>query len=266
MTDTRIVEQFSEADSVNDIWSAARQVMANRILAQIVDAPMFLKGFDRLQQLSTTGSALDRLLALDLLIRLPAASKKLADRAQQHLRNTLKTEIPPLNILNDSFQLPDQAKPADIRENIATGLMCAQGAWVKNYLLTAIVNEHQSQRTRDVLLKELVTRSDCLSNLIHDLISAFEMNTGSVDEKKNAYLDLASICQSLTTILSQDRQIIEIGASSPKALDLLTGSLITYSGKGSLPPKLEDSAVAIVRLLYELLITEVRMFVACLSG
>ena len=261
MANLEVVERFSKADSAEDVWSSARQLMANRLLAEFVDVPIFLKGFDRLYQFATAGTALDRLLALDLLVRLPAATKKLTSRAEKHLRATLKDEIPPLSILNDSSYLPEQAKPADIRENIAIGLSYAQGEWVRNYLLTSIVNEQQSQRTRDVLLKELVTRTDTLGGLIHDLIHAFDRYTDSAKDKNNPYLNLTSICLSLTNIISQDRQIIEIDVSSPTTLDLFARSMIKYSGKHPLPPKLEDVAIAVVRLLDEILIAEISMFV-----
>ena len=257
MNERKIMDQFAYSDSILEIWSAARELMANRLLSEYIDVPIFLDAFDRILKFSIAGSSIDRLLAIDLLVRLPAASKKLSARAEVHLNESLRVELPPLHFVNNHSNLPKHAKPADIRENIALGLKHAQGEWVENYLLKSIVNEHQSQRTREVLINELVTRSDQLSALLETLIHSFKILFSHKDQPST----LLSICQAFTRVISQNRQIINVGSSSPKMLDALAGCLAKYSGKGPIPQKLEHSAIAMVGLLDELLTIDIALFI-----
>lgn len=257
MPEQQLLEQVSNAHTVPDIWSLSRHLMANRLLSEYAESPAFLQTFDRLHQHAISGSDLDRLLATDLLVRLPAAHKKLAPRAERHLKDSLTSELPPLHILNNTTHLPHLAKPADIRENVALALRFSSGAWVEAYLLTSILGEQQSQRTREALIGELVLRVDNMSDLLEKLSSTSIV----APSKGNRVNDLASICQALTRAISANRQVIAIDPQSPYMLDKLAGALVDHSGKGPLLPKLESAAIALVRLLDEILTTEITLFV-----
>ncbi len=261
MVEQELTQQFSKAESVTEIWSAARQIMAKRLLPALVDDPLFLSGFDRLEEFASVDSDIDRLLAIDLLVRLPAASKKLANRAEAHLSSALTRVLPPLYELHDASRLPDQAKPADIRENIAIGLKLASGKWVEDYLSDSIVYEQQSQRTREALITELVQRTESFNDLIRKLQASFERNTQLENDENRKYADLHSICQALIVILSRDRQAISVDMHSPCNLDLFAASLVKQSRWNIIPPRLEEAATVLVRLLDELLTLNVQLFV-----
>ena len=257
MSEKPLAQQFTTAQTVADLWSLARQLMATRQLSNCVDSPDFLATFDRIASLTLSGTNIDRLLAIDLLVRLPAASKKLADRGTDHLRASLTREPPTLNLIASTVHLPEHGKPADIRENIALGLAYATGDWVEKYLLTSIVNEQQSQRTREVLVSELVGRLDDLGDLLHKLSLRF--SSAPVEEDRPD--ELLSVCGALIKALSQNRQIIMLTESCLSELDVLAGTLVKYSGRDTLPQKLEAAAIDLMRLFDELLTMEISLFV-----
>ncbi len=261
MSEHQILQRFSEADSVRDVWSAARELMAQRLLSRIVDTPFFLKGFDRLPTLGLGRSDVDHFLALDLLVRLSAASKKLTVRSENHLRKQLIEELPPLQILNNTSTLPDHAKPADIRENIAIALRFASGEWTTGYLINSAIEEKQSQRTREVLVRELMVRMNDLGDLLHCLTLGFKERSDSDDRIKDGHIDLQSICLSIANVISQNRQIIAIDPSTPEKLDILAGVLVKYSTQNGILVKLTESAAALIRLLDELLTSQMELFV-----
>ena len=258
--DYHLLDQFSKADDVDVIWLAARQLMAQKLLAGFVQTDQFNVGFDRLKKFATEGSSLDRLLALDLLVRLPAASKKLSKCAERKLREILYFSPPPLQLVNNTSPLPNLAKPADIRENIAISLKYASGEWVEKYLLKSIIDEKQSQRTRDVLIRELVARKNNLGDLLESLVLAFR-NSSQNRQPHDGHLDLLSICQSLSLSISQDSQKFEINLSASENLDALVKTLVHFSGKDALPPKVTDTAIAIIKLLDDILKNQLTLFV-----
>src|ERR1700730_557137 len=65
---------------------------------------------------------------------------------------------PPCSLVTESGNLPDEAKPAEVRENIAISLTHASGSWVLPYIVRALAEEERSQRCRLELARQLAAR------------------------------------------------------------------------------------------------------------
>ena len=72
-----LLHQFASGPTIEDRWTAARQLMAAKKLAKAVDTPMVDAGFDALGVEAKNGEGLNRLLSVDLLVRLSSFVKKL---------------------------------------------------------------------------------------------------------------------------------------------------------------------------------------------
>src|SRR5262249_46208353 len=139
---------FVAARGVSDRWDASRRLMALKRLQASASEEAFRASFDSLAAATQAGAALDRLLAVDLLVRIPSVAKTLQSRASGLLREALKYSIPPMWIVSDTSSLPAGAKPAEVRENVAQALAHASGEWVPGYLVQALAREDRSQRCR----------------------------------------------------------------------------------------------------------------------
>src|SRR5262249_46630112 len=112
---THFLTQFEKAATIADQWTAARELMAARQLTSQIGSDEFVRGFDCLCLAEKERVGVDRLIAVDLIVRLSKFAKKLMPKAQGALTAALATELPPSWLLVHSKSLPPVAKPAEVR-------------------------------------------------------------------------------------------------------------------------------------------------------
>jgi hypothetical protein len=96
--------------------------MASKRLQASAADRAFNEAFASLAITVQEGEPLDRLLAVDLLVRMPAVAKNLERAAAGLPKTALKHPIPPAWIVPDTTTLPASAKLTEVRENVAQGL------------------------------------------------------------------------------------------------------------------------------------------------
>lgn len=144
---------FRDGPSIVTRWSAARELMASRIFPRYVESEDFRLGWKILLRGAATSEGLDRLLHIDLIVRISGFLKRLRTETETALRAALETPLPSLDSVAASNKLPRDAKPAEIRENVAISLQYANNTWVYDYIIESIANEDRSQRCRTRLVE-----------------------------------------------------------------------------------------------------------------
>jgi hypothetical protein len=98
---TDALNSFVYDQSLPDVWDSARRLMLDKRRASVADNPLLLRGLERLRDWALDGSPLDRLLAIDLLVRVPASIRKTKKFAQSLLREALRQPLPPLSLVTE---------------------------------------------------------------------------------------------------------------------------------------------------------------------
>ena len=138
--------------------------MAARVLNKYAQTDDFLMGLYAVGEIARTEKELHRILAIDLLVRILSLIKSLLPTSRDLLRECLRDEVPSLSLTQDHQSLPPDAKPAEIRENVAAALEYASGHWVETYIVRSFLCEDRSRRCRTELLKQYFTRERNLDN------------------------------------------------------------------------------------------------------
>lgn len=241
-------------------WDAARQLMANRALISVLTTQEFQVGFANLTGDAAHTEGLDRLLSIDLLVRLSSFAKKLVPTAVDALTRGLTTPLPPLLLAAESSDLPNDAKPAEIRENVAQALAHASGSWVEPYILRSLAEEDRSQRCRTELVRQLVRRNPRVAGWLRALAA---VRWSFLIEGEQALAQKAQRCrdlsQSLVDALRAARRAVVVDAEAPVALDEFVRALLVVPTSAALPKRLDEAASAIVTLLDELLLTNLTL-------
>lgn len=70
-----LLAEFGHGSSIAVRWTAARELMAARKLASVIDTQEFRMGWEEVAKETKLGSGIDRLIAIDLVIRLSRFGK-----------------------------------------------------------------------------------------------------------------------------------------------------------------------------------------------
>lgn len=256
MTDSiaDLLHQFASGPAIEDRWTAARQLMAAKKLAKAVGTPMLDAGFDALGVEAKNGEGLNRLLSVDLLVRLPSFVKKLKPKANELLTKALTRELPPLSLVKGTKGLPAEAKPAEIRENVAYALTYAPDQWILPYVLRALTEEDRSQRCRLELVRQLAARDKSIGGWLSQMAEqpALEnlSRTAGIDNAVSRLRDLAA---ALAEVIRKDRVQLTASVAAGLALARLCQRTVQLSPRASVPARLDVAASEVTALLDELL-------------
>src|SRR5688572_13032978 len=119
---TDSLQHFARAESIAERWIAARELMARREIQKAKDTDDFSAGWQAVVSGVSTSEGVARLLHVDLLVRLSSFVRQLKASARSALTNALQHPLPDLDLVTSTRSLPADAKPAEIRENIAIAL------------------------------------------------------------------------------------------------------------------------------------------------
>lgn len=248
---------FAEG-AVAEKWDAARRMMAAKALISVADTQEVRIGFFTLGEVARNADGLERLLAIDLIVRVSSLVKSLKPQAENKLSAALARPLPPMSLAADSKELPQEAKPAEIRENIAIGLAHASGEWVIPYVVNALAIEDKSQRCRLELARQLIVREpsvdSCFSALANLPVSKF------LPEKTAAVVGasrLKDISSALSEVIRERRTGLKATQSAGAELARLCRAFVSINSRTQLPPKLDQSAAEVARLLDDLLAVRV---------
>lgn len=257
-----LLARFAHGPTIADRWTAARELMANRQLVSITETDEFKSGFGAIGEEAAVGSAMARLIAVDLVVRLSRFVKRLSPVAENILRKALADELPPASLLGESKALPDGAKPAELRENVAIALQYASGDWVVPYVVRALVEEDRSQRCRLELARQLVSREQSIDRWLSWIVDLpLQEIVHPRNNVENAATRLRDITAALADAIKQKRVQLSVSESSGIHLAKLCRILVPVSLNSSVPKRLSAGAAAAARLLDEIFAVQLTLIV-----
>lgn len=127
--------------TISERWTGARLLMAEKKLNDFVGTESFDRVWSDLIQGIERSDELERLLYVDLVIRISSFIKKLKRKVEAQLPLALSRPLPCLAQVSNTKALPDEAKPAEIRENVALALAYADGDYI------GVAVRHRSKRS-----------------------------------------------------------------------------------------------------------------------
>ena len=241
---------------------AARELMASKKFVQYVETREFRIGWVNVLDGAGTSNGLERLLHVDLIMRISGLVKKLKIETEQVLTNALKSPLPNLALVAASDELPRDAKPAEIRENIANALKYTEGKWIHKYLITSLANEDRSQRCRVKFVDCLSDRTPNIETWIDDLIDQNSLQNIQRESNLNtAAKRLKEIVQALVHVIRQKRTDLEMTEATGIKLAKLAKSMIKISREDRLPEQLASASSELAILLDELLSMDLSLMV-----
>lgn len=248
-----ILARFVNGPTTADRWTAARELMAARQLVLVADTSEFIAGFNTVGEEVKNGSGIARLVALDLIVRVSSFIKKLKPAAEDLLRAALTHELPPASLLGESKALPEAAKPAEFRENVAIALKHASGDWVVSYIIRTLVEEEKSQRCRLELARQLAAREPSIDRWLSWIV-ALPLNEIIHPEAnlENAATRLRYIAAALANAVKQNRVRLTVSESVGPRLAELCRLLVPVPPRSSPPKRLRSAAAEIAGLLDEI--------------
>jgi len=260
--DNSELNRFSLGPSTADRWIAVRELMAARKLLDIVDTGAFESGLMSISETAKSSQGIERLVAVDLLMRLAGFVKRIAPKIESILNDALQTPIPSLGLLEDTNRLPKGAKPAELRENIASALRYAVGDWVLSFTLKALLCEDRSQRCRIELAQRLVERE---SNIDSWFVSITDLPlkqlVGLPSNNPQSAARLTGIAEALKKVISENRSYLIVTNQSGLGLAKLVRALVQISRSQTIPKGLDKAAASIADLLDEILSVKLTLIV-----
>ena len=252
--------RFRDGPSIQHRWVATRELMATKRLVRYVENEGFQRGWGAIVSDVVTSSGLERLLHIDLLVRVSSFVRKLRVETERALQSALSVPLPSLDIVAASEGLPKGAKPAEIRENVAIALRHASGAWVDKYLIESLANEDRSQRCRIKIVECLAERTPCIEVWMDYLSSQDSLRDLQTEQSLNsAAKRLSDISLALTHGVRQNRSMLKMTeATGPKLADF-SSSLLRLKKGDRLPTRLVSASSGIAILLDELLSVELSL-------
>lgn len=233
-----LLNTIANSLSLNEVWNAARSLMRNKMRGSAADNPLLLEGLRRLGEWTARDNEVNRLIAIDLLVRIPASIKKVARTAKPIREEALRSAIPPLSVIFEKKELPEGAEPAEVRENVAKALADASGDWVLPYSFRAFI----AQRTTNI--DEWFDRI-LAENSIQNLSERLGIEVGAVR--------LRDIALAFAETIRVRRYRLQLTTRVGRFLSNLVRTLVPLRPRDTLPKRGTDAACAVVGLLDELL-------------
>jgi len=250
------VLDFVQGGTVWLKWDAARRLMAARQMQAAAARPEFQSAFNELGGICAQGHGTDQLLAIALVVRISELVKgELKVAAAEVLSKALTNQPDPFWTISDTKEVPTEAKPSEIRENIALALTHASGSWVIQYVIEALAREDKSARCRLELCRQLVLREPQLSRWI-EMLNAQPWSEIWKTESSDRAGRLRDLAGAMTITMRSTRTAIAVDENTGPALATLMQKLLLVSPRLPRPPRLADACLATVELLDEILATE----------
>jgi hypothetical protein len=250
------VRNLAAAPTLGEKWSVARKMMSSKAKPEgdefYQDLQDALEGLGRIAQ---SGDDISRLVAIDLLVRLPASMKN--NKRVQEISSTVRQAVlslplPPLALISETRDLPDGAKPAEIRENVAVALNDASGEWVLPFAFRAFGDEDRSQRCRLALAREIALRSFEVDSWFDRLLEEPSLDKISERDPVAAAARLQGLCESLVEAIRSNRAHLKVTPRSGQLLAKLCRSMVSPAAQQR-PKGLDETAKAAINLLDEIL-------------
>jgi len=249
------VRAFADAPYLEEKWSSARQMMSSKAKPNGDEFYSLLQhGFEGLGQIATSGDESNRLVAIDLLVRIPASmknNKRVQAMAADVRRTCLSLPLPPLSLISEKKSLPGSAKPAEVRENVAEALKDASGDWVLPYLFRALGDEDRSQRCRLALAREIANQEPSIDNWFERLLEEPGLCDGR--DLAAAAVRLQDVCESLVEGIRLKRSRLNVTPRSGQLLAKLIRMMVSVGQQQSRPKGSDLAARAAIELLDEIL-------------
>jgi hypothetical protein len=251
------VRAFAEATLLEEKWSSARQMMSSKAKPNGESFYSWLQqGLEGLGHIARSGDDTSRLVAIDLLVRLPASmknNKRVQAMASEVRRASLSLPLPALSTISDKKSLPGSAKPAEVRENIAEALKDATGPWLSPYVFRALGDEERSQRCRLALAREIAHQEPSIDKWIERLLNEPGLQDVAARDLEAAAGRLKDICDALVEGIRTKRSKLTVTPVSGQLLAKLIRMMISLGPKQNRPKGLDLTAKAAIELLDEIL-------------
>ncbi|MGH7070453.1 MAG: hypothetical protein ACREFO_10615 [Acetobacteraceae bacterium] len=257
MDERSALADFVSAGRVAQRWDAARRLMAAKRLPASATDPEFTRSFEALASDAQQGDSLDRLLAVDLLVRISAAAKPLKKPATALLSAALAHPLPPVWMISEAAILPAGAKPAGVRENVALALTHASGDWVLTYLVQALAREDRSQRCRLQICRQMLVRETRVGEWLRALErEPWQEILPDNNPSEGRYTRLRDLALALLEALRASRTLTVLGPEDGESLSRLARTAARVPPRVLPGPRLAAAASAVVRLLDEMIAAE----------
>ena len=241
---------------------AVRELMASKLFVQYVESQDFHRGWTNLLKEAITSKGLERLLHVDLLMRVSGFVKKLKVDAENTLRIVLTVPLPDLDIVANSNELPPDAKPAEIRENVAVALHYATGDWIYSYIVTSLANEDRSQRCRLKLVGCLISHVPIIEQWMVDLVAQKSLRTLQTTTNLNVSARrLKDIAVALAHGVRQKRTSLQMTETAGVELAHLANLMIRITRDTRLPMQLATASSELAILLDELITVDLSLMI-----
>ena len=259
---TTLLSLFANDVTINERWSAARELMAARQLLSVIETDEFKSGFQAIGDKAKNGSDIERLVSVELLIRLSKFAKKLAPVTKDILCESMTDDFPALSLLGEADDLPAGSKSAELRENIAIALKYATGSWVIPYIITALVEEDRSQRSRLELARQLADREESIDQWLDWIVQLPLAKIIRPEENpENASTKLRDITNALADAIRQNRARLKASQEAGILLARLCRNTVHVSKKTARPKRLAAGATAAVNFLDEVISVRLTLIV-----
>jgi hypothetical protein len=223
-------------------------------MIEAVGTREFSSGWEAVLRGVERAEGVDRLLYVDLLVRLPSFVKKLKGEADLALSKALEHPLPDLNLVTDTKSLPTDAKPAEVRENVVAALSLAHGEWVLDYIFRSLASEDRSQRARAELVKRLAERCILVDTWFECLLKQSALRDfAHTASPENAAARLRDIASSFADGVRNYRTRLSVTEGAGSTLAELCRELVAMGPRQSVPKNLDAAATEIARLLDEVL-------------
>jgi hypothetical protein len=187
-------------------------------------------------------------------VRLPSFVKKLKAGANSALVKALQRPLPDLDLITDTKSLPVDAKPAEIRENVALALSLTNGDWVLGYVLRSLASEDRSQIPRTELVKRLAERCALVDEWFEGLLQQSTLRQyAQAASPDNAAARLRDIAASFADGVRNYRTRLSATETAGLRLADLCLLMVQIGPQQKIPKRLDAAGVEIVRLLDEIL-------------
>ena len=251
---TDLLSSFASGEATTaDRWTAARELMARRELISVTETHDFISGFRRVGEGVLEGNDFERLIAVDLIVRLSRFAKKLGSIAEDMLRNALKTSLPPFSLLSESDSLPEERSPRSYAKTWVSRYNMHRGNWVVPYVVQALMTEDRSQRCRLELARQLAARERTIDQWLSWIVES-RKDTSLHKERnlENAAGRLRDIATALAESVKHDRTHLEVSKESGIQIKRTMSSSRSCSSNSSLPRHLGSGAAGAAKLLDEI--------------
>lgn len=251
------VRAFAEATDLEGKWLSARQMMSSKAKPNgDLFYSLLQHGFEGLGRIAEKGDDSDRLVAIDLLVRMPASmknNKRVQEIATDVRRRSLSLPLPPLSIVSETKSLPGSAKPAEVRENVAEALKDASGGWVLPYVFRALGDEDRSQRCRLALAREIAAQESSIDSWCERLLEEPGLTDTSGRDPETATGRLKDVCEALVQGIRSKRSHLNVTPKAGKLLATLIRLMVSLGPKQQRPKGADLAARAAIELLDEIL-------------